>query len=72
MTDDTPEEQVKLSRSTLRKINKVATGPLLGGVTPAPRKATTAMLVSRVAPLGNILAVRARMAQALEGNNQPH
>jgi hypothetical protein len=66
-----PEEQpekLKLSKATLKKINKAMTGPLLGGIDAGPpMKARTTDLAARVAPLGSILAVRARMRSADEG-----
>jgi hypothetical protein len=62
-----PVDAVKLSRANVRKINKLATGPLMGSVEVAPKRASTGELVSRMAPLGALLGVRARIARALEG-----
>jgi hypothetical protein len=65
-----PNDVQKLSRANIRKINKLATGPLMGPVpVPPPKRATTGELVSRMAPLGAMLGVRARIARALDGDS---
>lgn len=76
---DTPDQpptegsdDLKLSKSTLRKVKKLATGPLLGPIPPLPpKRINTGELAAKVAPLGSILTVRARLGQSLDGDNRP-
>ena len=57
---------IKLSRATVRKINKLATGPLLGPVSGnIPDRPSTGELTSGIAPLGGMMGVHARIARAL-------
>ena len=66
MTDE-HEDTPKLSKANMRKLQRVATGPLLGGVEgQVPKKVHTGELAARVAPLGSILTVRARLGRASE------
>lgn len=54
----------KLTRTQLRQVKKVATGPLLGPIEPAVPAATQGPeggAETRVAPLGPIQGVRARI-----------
>ena len=75
MSDETNnnDDAPKLSKANMRKLNRVATGPLLGGIEAqvAPKKVSTGELAARVAPLGSILSVRARMAKATDGDGGP-
>lgn len=68
-----PTEPVPpVSRAVLRKVNRVATGPLFGGIPAAPvRKVSTAELSARVSPLGSLLGVRARLGLGIEGDQKP-
>ena len=57
------KDQLKLSKATVKKINKVATGPLLGPV-EGKVPAAQGKPVTTVAPLGTIQSVQERLDAA--------
>jgi hypothetical protein len=57
------KDQLKLSKATVKKINKVATGPLLGPV-EGKVPASNGKPVTTVAPLGTFQSIQERLEAA--------
>ncbi|MDB5100650.1 MAG: hypothetical protein JWM80_5071 [Cyanobacteria bacterium RYN_339] len=69
---DGEQDSLKLSKATVRKINKVATGPLLGPVAgKEAQRPAKGELATKVAPLGSMVDVQARLKAAQGGEASP-
>lgn len=59
------KDSLKLSKAIIKKVNKVATGPLLGPI-EGKVPASSGPPVTAIAPLGSYQALQQRMQAALD------